>query len=276
MPGDFTEDIPQLAAEAADIAPRMCGACRNYHSLWPYLRLIGAPGAVANGEALLQSLIVGAMSETRRSLLIAGTADTGLLAIVARAVRGHDADIAVLDRCETPLELCRRFAARRGLSIDTICADLESFSAPPRFDVVVVHSLLPFIPAEHRLGVLCRLRQCLRPDGRLVIRFRTRGPRAPEDDYRNRVPSHLIGRLDHLGIALPEPRPLFRQRIEDYARERHARDVEVRLADVEGLIEAAGFAICTLAPLAPDEAAPFRQLAASASKRRYLAVAAPR
>src|SRR5215472_6117076 len=41
----------------------------------------------------------------RPVILIAGAADTGLLALVARAT-SSDAEITVLDRCDTPLEMC--------------------------------------------------------------------------------------------------------------------------------------------------------------------------
>ena len=61
---------------------------------------------------MLESRLAGLFAQGRRHVLIAGSQDTGVLALVARAGAKHDANITVLDICETPLELCRRFAAQ--------------------------------------------------------------------------------------------------------------------------------------------------------------------
>lgn len=271
----FSENLPGLAAEASTIAPRLCGPCRNYHFLWPYLRLAGAPGTVDTGKHHLRQMISDALSPGKKRVLIAGCADTGLFALVAEAA--SDAEIVALDRCETPLELCRRYAERRDLSIRTLRLDLENLAEPSSYDLVLAHSILPFISAERRLRVLTQLRRCLHVDGKLVLRFRTRGPSDSADlaAYRSFVPDHLLERLDLMGVPLPEPRQVFLERLDSYARERHARDVEVSLADVEQLLEAAGFAIASLTQLPSQGPAPFQHIAASASKRRLLAVAVP-
>ena len=104
----FSEDLHQLAGEAWEVAGRLCGTCRNLHVLWPYQRLAGSPGRdVAVVEPVLRRLL----SASGRKVLIAGCADSGLLALVARTANPATA-ITVVDRCETPLELCRRFARR--------------------------------------------------------------------------------------------------------------------------------------------------------------------
>lgn len=95
---------------------------------------------------------------------------------------GARARICVLDRCETPLSLCRSFAARCGTAIETETFDL--LGATPirdpdpdgdpdgdpegRFDVACTHSLLAFFPpARRRAGIeACRAR--LRSGGKLV------------------------------------------------------------------------------------------------------------
>lgn len=271
----FSEDLPRLAAEASTIAPRLCGRCRNYHFLWPYLRLVGAPGAVDTGKLHLRQIVSDALSPGKKRVLIAGCADTGLLALVAEAAR--DAEIVVLDRCETPLELCRRYAQRWGLSIRTLHLDLENLAEPSSYNLVLAHSILPFISAERRVQVLRRLRRCLHNDGRLVLRFRARGPSDSADliAYRSFVPGHLLERLARMGVPLPEPRQAFLDRLDSYVQERHARDVEVSLTDVEQLLDAAGFAMASLTQLSSHGPAPFQQMAASALKRRFLAVAIP-
>ena len=279
MRGDsqFTEDLPRLAAEAADLARRLCGPCQNFHLLWPYLRLARASGASV-GEPLIHAALNHLLSGSGRKILIAGAADTGLLAVVARAV-SSGTGIVVLDRCETPLELCRRFATRWSLPIETLQADLTQLSVVSTFDVVFAHALLQFIPADRRVDALSRLRRSLRPDGRLVILFRTsariEGNLLPQ--YREAYPKHLIEKLEHMNIALPEPREEFRRRVEVYSEERRAREgAHTSRADVERLIEAAGFAIESVTVIEASPSAPFKQFAAKLSKQRFLAVAKSR
>jgi len=280
MHGDlrFAEDLPQLAAEAADVARRLCGSCQNLHLLWPYLRLAGASEGGRVGERHIHHVVQRLGSGDGRKFLIAGAADSGLLAVMARAV-SPGTSIVVLDRCETPLELCRRFAKRWSLPIETLHVDLMQFSLPSAFDIVLAHSLLQFIPADRCVDVLSQLRRSLRPNGRLVILFRTsariEGSLLPE--YRQNYPTHLIKRLDRTNIALPEPREKFRRRLEIYAEERRAREgAHTSRSEVEQLIEAAGFAIESVTAIESNLSAPFQQLTAKVSKQHYLAVAKAR
>jgi SAM-dependent methyltransferase len=269
----FAEDLRALAAEAAELAPQLCGPCQNFHLLWPYLRLAGA-SVNPDATQTLKNVLEDELSRGG-SILIAGAADTGLLAVVAQSA-GPDTRIAVLDRCETPLELCRRFARRWSLAIETLHVNLMDLSLPASFDVVLAHSVLQFIPAERRVDVLARLRRALRPGGRLLLNFRTggriEGGLLPE--YRERYPRHLIEQLEAAGVALPEPREAFHQRVADYSEERRPRQgAHFSRADVEQLIDAAGFRIDDVMSVESPRSAPFRELTAKIGKQRFLAIA---
>jgi SAM-dependent methyltransferase len=275
----FAEDIPQLAAAASELACRLCGTCQNYHFLWPYLRLAGAPGGAGDGKPYLEAVLADLIAGGRREILIAGTADTGLLSLVARATIGHAVGITVLDRCGTPLELCRRFASRWSLAIETLQVDLSQFSAEGSFDIVFAHTILTFIAPGERLDVMMRLRRSLRPGGRLILRFRTRGEVEGRhlSSYRGNVPMHLIERLDRLKIPLPEPREALQRRIEAYAGERHSREaLETDYSEMEKLIDAAGFTIEAITPVKSDHAPAFAPATADVSSRLFVALAVPR
>lgn len=86
----FAEDVPRLAIEAYALAGQFCGACRDFHALWPYMRLSRASGAAEGSRAVIEPLLVNHLQHGCRQILIAGAADTGLLAFVARVGRGHD------------------------------------------------------------------------------------------------------------------------------------------------------------------------------------------
>ena len=275
----FAEDLPRLAAAAAELACCFCDTCQNYHFLWPFLRLIDSPGSASDGGGSFEAILAELIANGRRQVLIAGAADTGLLSIVARAAVGHQAGITVLDRCNTPLELCRQFADQWSLDIETMHIELDKLSIDARFDTVFVHSTLDLVAPDRRLDVLTRLRRALRPDGRLVLRFRTMGAAEPGNlaNYRNAVPVHLIERLDSLNIPLPEPRDALRRRIESYAAERQAREARAGdCADMQQLIDAAGFSVQSITPIKTDHSAAFGPATPAASNRRFVVLAAPR
>jgi SAM-dependent methyltransferase len=272
----FSEDLPQLSAEASDLARRLCGVCQNFHLIWPLLRLAQASGGDVEAPAVCATLNRLLLRPGQR-ILIAGAADTGLLAVVARAAAAG-IDIVVLDRCETPLELCNRFAKRWALPIETMHLDLMKLSIESRFDVVFAHSLLQFIPAENRVDVLFRLRRSLRPDGRLVLVFRT-SARIEDNlltEYRDSYPKHLIERLAAANVALPESPDDFRRRAQAYAEERRSREgAHASRADVEQMLEVAGFSIEDIASIEASVSAPFRRIYEKIDKRRFLAIAKP-
>jgi SAM-dependent methyltransferase len=272
----FSEDLPQLAAEASSTARRLCGPCQNFHLLWPYLRIAQASGG--DVAALTVRITLNRLLSRRgQRILIAGAADTGLLAIVARAAR-PDTGIVVLDRCQTPLALCERFAQRWSRPIETMQLDLVELSVESGFDVVFAHSLLQFIPADRRVDVLSRLRRSLRPDGRLVIVFRTsaRIEGSLLAEYRESYPLHLIESLAAANVALPEPRDAFHRRARAYAEERRAREgAQASRADVEQMLEAAGFSIEDMTSIESSVSMPFRRVNEKIEKRRFLAIAKP-
>src|SRR6266853_5198646 len=124
------EDLPRLAAWSFELSKRLCRSCGQLHALWPYIRLARASTGIEAAASHLQSLLAARIAAGRRRVLIAGAADTGLPALVARAGAGHDPDIVVLDRCRTPLELCGRLG--RSLRIATVHEDLRDLDMPGR------------------------------------------------------------------------------------------------------------------------------------------------
>jgi hypothetical protein len=278
MQGDlkFTEDLRKIATESFDLAGRLCGSCKNFHMLWPYNRLAEASGGDVR-VPLIHSVLSRLLSYSGGRILIAGSADTGLLAVVARAVHSGT-HITVLDRCETPLELCRRFAIRWSLPIQIVPIDLTELTVQSSFDVVFVHMLLQFIPANRHLDVLSRMRRSLCSDGRLVLVFRTsariEGSLVPE--YRRDYPIHLIEQLEARNVVLPESREAFRRRIEVYFEERRGREgAHANRTEVEELIKAAGFEIEDLTPIEATMSEPFHQFAASFGLQRFMVIARP-
>jgi hypothetical protein len=96
-----------------------------------------------------------------------------MLAMVLEAFAGGAApDVTVIDRCPTPLELCRWYAEREHIRIVTAVADATEFDDPHPFDVICTDSLLTLLPPEARARALSRWRALLGRDGRIVTTAR--------------------------------------------------------------------------------------------------------
>jgi SAM-dependent methyltransferase len=212
----------------------------------------------------------------RCSVLIAGSQDTGLMALVARAAGTYDADITVLDRCASPLQACRRLAREWSLPLKTLHEDLTTFQMQNCFDIIVVHGTLHYVLPECRSRVLAQLRLALRPLGRLVLLFNTGQRVAGEiaSEARSNYADWVIDELQRIGIPLPEKRQAFAEKLRMHANRRETREGTFsHPEEVQGLLVSLGFELCDLFELGVDLANPVQNFVAKTSKRRYLAIA---
>jgi hypothetical protein len=177
----LAEDLAGNARLAGVLARTLCraapgrDACDWYHGFYPLLRCVGAAATPErHARFYAQTLATLARRGGFDRVLIPGAADSGMLRTVLSVYRaaGACAAIRVLDRCETPLVLCRRFAERCGTSIETQTCDLleSSFRADlhPAFDIACTHSLFALFPPAQRHAGIAACRALLRPGGKLV------------------------------------------------------------------------------------------------------------
>jgi SAM-dependent methyltransferase len=152
--------------------------CSWYHGLWQYLRILGLVSAPLRHQAFfLEALGSLARGGAHPRVLISGTADYAMLALVLEVYRHHQADldvVVVVDRCETPLMLNRWFAERCSLRLETHACDILDFESQQSFDVICSHSFLVFFPSTVRPRLMEKWRQLLRPGGKLVTISRVR------------------------------------------------------------------------------------------------------
>ena len=248
------------------------------HALWPYIRLARASTGVEGQASALETRLADLLAPGGRRVLLAGSQDTGIVALAARAGAGRDASLTVLDICETPLELCRRFAASRSLPIATIRQDILALDIERRFDVVVVHGTLQFIAADRRADALARLQRALRPGGRLVLMFNT-GRRVAgrlAQESRDGYADWVMQELRRLDVPLPERDDDFRARLARHSQRRELREgAFAEPGEVEFVLRAAGFAIEQCEEIGMELARPVQGFVAKISKRRFMALAEP-
>jgi SAM-dependent methyltransferase len=263
-----SEDLAQQAATQYRLAQQFCDRCRTYHAIWPYRRLARVVATADASAPGFESTLDALFKTGKRKVLIAGAADTGLLALTARTGAAYDVEITVLDRCRTPLELCRQFAERWSLTSRTLHQDLTGLDLAAEFDIVFANSVLMFIAPDLRVDVLRRLGRALRPDGRLVNVFNA-GPRIRREDSV----ATMLAEMERRGIALPESSETFTRELIDFAREQDSRDGTLfELDQVLALHELGGFKVMRCVETDMGVTSPWQRLA---GKRRYLIEGTP-
>jgi SAM-dependent methyltransferase len=275
----YPECLCDLAAEAYELSGRLCGSCGDLHALWPYIRLSRASTGVEDKGSKLEIDLRKLIAGRRRNVLIAGSADTGLLALVARAGVDHAVNIVVLDICETPLELCRRFARQWSMPIETLRKDLLELEVQQQFDLVLVHGTLHFIAAVGRLKALARIQRALRPDGRLVLLFNTSQPLTVgiADKFHTDYAEGVLRALKSLDISLPDTEAAFCGRLSAHSRRRQFREGAFgQPGDAKLLLETAGFDVISCSEIEVELAGPTNNFVSHISKRRFMVIAEPK
>lgn len=261
-PQPTAEDLPGLARIAYGLAAQQCASCRDYHVMWPYLRSLGLHGGGPEHRFAEQRAVFAAAAGDRPATrwFLAGSADAGQLALVeqvARLDRTRRHAVTIVDRCATPLGVCRSHADASGLDLDTVHGDLMTYTAPGAFDVVSMHHVVNFFPEELRVPFLRHAATWLAPDGRILIAVNYTAPGAcvklsealrawREAGIREAAAS---GALD-----LPEDLETFVARLDGMRDSRKtAQGGGHERAYYETLVADAGLAIADIVPLPFDE-----------------------
>ena len=251
----FSEpDLPERARNQFERARTTCGTCRGYHSIYPYLRLSGVAGGVEADAPCLEPLLADMLDARPLRLLIAGSADTGITALVHRAagdgIRRHQ--VLVVDRCETPLAGCRAYARSHGFDLRSVCCDLRELDRDQDItaDLVLGHSILPFMDADGRARVLSNLHDALAPGGRMVLATRLTAPGQQKAEAgrwtRESVQATRARIRDALavqGLPLPGDEAEFDALVEDYAAHSNQSSAFGSTAELEAELNEAGFEV---------------------------------
>ncbi|HSE96544.1 MAG TPA: class I SAM-dependent methyltransferase [Methylomirabilota bacterium] len=266
LPGEpLAESAPmawRLAPTLCPIDPATGETCAWYHGLWQYLRLMDIVEGLRHQAAFFAQAFASVRAEAGRSrVLVSGAADYGMLAAVLHLfrARGVEADVTVIDLCETPLVLNRWYAERAGVAITTRVADVLAFDPPARFDAIVTHAFLGRFSPEARRTLFRQWHRLLRAGGALITVSPLRpGPGttlvrfAPDQVQAFRA--RVLATAEAIGDRLDGPPGQLAEAAERYAS-RHAVHPVRSAADVEVLLRDAGFTVFHLASVPPTAGA---------------------
>jgi len=181
---EVCEDLQREAREVHAIAARHCHApgqpeCAWYHASWPTLRLLGVFDSPGSDDDFLLPALAAELARGASRILVSGCADAAILARIAACLdASRPPELVIIDRCRTPLELCRGYALRHGLQAELVRGDILEYRAAP-FDLVCTHSFIGFFDAAQRDELARAWWRLLRPGGCVVTAQRIRPGAAP-------------------------------------------------------------------------------------------------
>lgn len=163
----FVDDPAGNAAIGIALAETRCTACGDFHLASLARRAALPPDRRVGDEAEFSEAVRRCLARHASGngdaphVVIAGTTDTWLYTLLlnAAADAGGEAfaralSVEIVDQCETPLELCRRFAAVHDLVLHTACGDIADFMPARPADLVLMHGVLPFFPPDRQQSCL--------------------------------------------------------------------------------------------------------------------------
>ncbi|WP_419316917.1 class I SAM-dependent methyltransferase [Caulobacter sp. ErkDOM-E] len=241
-------DINDLDGQAHEIwrlGNELCGDCGTYHKLRGVLLKAGGLHGGRHDTETLKPFFQRLTFPGVR-ILIAGSADAGLLRTVLDCAEARPLAITILDLCPTPLALIDRLQPIPDVSISTQVADLTQPLEIGGFDLIVSHSMLPFVPWERRGLVLDSLRSALAPGGRLVVSASVGDGMTA--DSRRTARQAWLGKVLKAVDDLPEMATLLgeakQELLRDYTeRFRYTDDAFATVEQIAGLLEAHGLEI---------------------------------
>jgi len=219
----FHEDLQWQAQRALELGRTLCECEGRHHLSFAVLRATGMT-SIGPEEPLMAGVMTPLIGDHAR-VMIAGSADLGLLCFVGRCAAARHPDITVIDRCRAPLALIEEFAALRGIACRTRSADLLALDGREQWDVILVHHTAEFFDGPARARFFKTIAASLAPGGSLVCAAMTgqKLAREKQAELEAEFRDHSVNAFRRLPIALQEQGPEFEPLLGHYAKARASR-----------------------------------------------------
>lgn len=214
-------DVEAQAREGWRLGAELCTKCDAYHQAWGILRVAKVMAGISNDDSFLTPMI-DELVRPESHVFIAGSADAGLLQLVVNSSTARPIRVTVVDRCPSPIALIDRVAIPDGVTVDAHTADLTTLDEQGRYDLILSHSMLPFVDDATRVAILRRFRASLTEGGRLLLVVRT-APLAPAEVRKEHGDAWLAQALKKL-----EARPDLIEFCGDTLNDRVAQNADAR------------------------------------------------
>jgi len=168
----WSEDLIWEAVRGAELGRKLCTCEGYYHCLWGLLRASGGMKGLNSEQQTLSHVMTPFIRQNAR-VLIGGSADVGVLCSLGKIYGSAQPEFTVVDRCRSPLELIREFAAARQIPCRTLNLDILDLDGSERWDQIVLHYTANFVDADHRYKFLSGVARALEPGGTLICSVKT-------------------------------------------------------------------------------------------------------
>jgi SAM-dependent methyltransferase len=222
-PNAFHEDLQWQAQRALELGRTLCECEGRHHWSFAALRTTGMT-SIGPEEPLMAGVMTPLIDDHAR-VMIAGSADLGLLCFVGRCAAARHPDITVIDRCRAPLALIEEFTAQRGIACRTHFANLLALDGREQWDVILVHHTAEFFDGPSRARFFKNIAASLARGGSVVCATMTGQRLAPEKqaELEAEFRDHSVNAFRRLPMALQKEGPEFERLLGDYAKARAAR-----------------------------------------------------
>ena len=184
--------------------------------MWSGFKASGRRRSIYYQQPLLKKMLAP-MGPSIRSVLIAGAADAGILAVLD-TILGSNVRYVALDICNAPAVEMKWYANLRGLTIDCKKIPLENFVPQEKFDLIFISNTFIFLQPDVVDQALRQLQCGMRPDSWMVCGMRyeqkvqENAPATPEasaKEFRSMISKTYASRPDLLALVEPHIDPYF-------------------------------------------------------------------
>lgn len=235
--------------QVQELARQNCLDCAWYHGFWPLVRALGL-GTVPEDHAAFYSTALDGWREAEATdrVLVCGAADASMPWLIHRILRGggHAPELTILDRCATPLALCRDAFREAAIAVRTVRSEVLDAHLPESFDLIVTHSFLGYFTASERPLLFAQWFNWLRSGGRVLTVNRLRPDVGGRIGFSSRerdafVDRVLAGAAERPGVTALS-RGALTEAAGEYANRFHINAL-TSLEEIESQVRAAGFTL---------------------------------
>ncbi|MEP4443900.1 MAG: class I SAM-dependent methyltransferase [Hyphomicrobiales bacterium] len=219
------------------LASEYCSNCSGFH-LSSIMRRTTLPSDQRTADFAefnqATSLILADLIKRKKSIhiVIGGTTDTCLYAGLlnsAAQVGGKEfarsLTVTIVDQCQTPLQICQNYASQHDLKPVIVQSDFLKADLVAQADLVLLHGVLSFFPAEKRHEYLRHISGWLTSDG-ILLSSTQLGQKRGNEESNKRVAhglSNLRKLMNENAIHDEEQREFLEQQLSTgvLARSRH-------------------------------------------------------
>lgn len=171
LPVPTDEDFRAESIRFLKTCAAYCTCPNGWHFIWSAFKASGRRRSVYFQQPMLEKLLAPVLSGGVRRILIAGSADAGILSVLA-SIFGARVDYFAIDICAAPLQELRDHASRKGLSLRCLQTSLQDFVLQETFDLVFVHNTMYFLKPQEVGRVLRQLGQGMHANSWMVCGMR--------------------------------------------------------------------------------------------------------